>query len=170
MPQFPLLALLLIGLTGCVATSPYGNFIENTTAANDMKIADDVVKKLVTLYPPASTRFDLQQATPDFFGTTLVESMRAKGYAVLEFKPEPKIGTNIGSIDSMDSAGQAVTPASAPAASSSSGLPLSYLMDQAKGSDLYRVSLVINHEQSLNRAYQLQDGTITPAGYWVRKE
>jgi len=164
MRQFPLLALLFIGLTGCVATSPYGNFIENTAAANDKKIADDVVKKLVTLYPPASTRFDLQHPTPDFFGTTLVESLRAKGYAVLEFKPEPKIG----SVANSDSAGHELTVA--PAASSSSGLPLSYLMDQAKGSDLYRVSLVINHEQSLNRAYQLQDGTMSPAGYWVRKE
>lgn len=164
MRQFPLLALLLIGLTGCVASSPYGNFIENTAAANDKKIADDVVKKLVTLYPPASTRFDLQQATPDFFGTTLVESLRAKGYAVLEFKPEPKMG----SVANSDSAGLELTVA--PAASSSSGLPLSYLMDQAKGSDLYRVSLVINHEQSLNRAYQLQDGTMSPAGYWVHKE
>lgn len=164
MRQFPLLALLLIGLTGCVATSPYGNFIENTAAANDKKIADDVVKKLVTLYPPASTRFDLQQGTPDFFGTTLVESLRAKGYAVLEFKPEPKMG----SVDNADSAGQVMTVE--PAAPSSPGLPLSYIMDQAKGSDLYRVSLIINHEQSLARAYQLQNGTITPAGYWVRKE
>lgn len=164
MRQLPLLALLLIGLTGCVATSPYGNFIENTAAANDKKIADDVVKKLVTLYPPASTRFDLQHPTPDFFGTSLVESLRAKGYAVLEFKPEPKMG----SVGNADSTGQVMTVE--PAATSSPGLPLSYLMDQAKGSDLYRVSLVINHEQSLNRAYQLQDGTMSPAGYWVRKE
>ena len=155
MRKFAFLTLLLVGLAGCASTSQYGNFIQNTAATNDKKIADDVVKKLVTLYPPASTRFDLQHATPDFFGTYLVESMRAKGYAVLEFKPEPK----------------AATAASAPpAAPSPSGLSLSYIMDQAKGSDLYRVSLAINHQQSLDRVYQLQDGTIYPAGYWVRKE
>jgi hypothetical protein len=156
-----LLTPVLIGLTGCVTSSPYGNFIENTAAANDQKIADDVVKKLVTLYPPASTRFDLQHGTPDFFGSTLIESLRANGYAVLEFKPEPKIG----SVDNADNADQVHT-----AEPSSPSLPLSYIMDQAKGSNLYRVSLVINHGQSLARAYQLQEGTIYPAGYWVHKE
>lgn len=156
-----LLTPVLIGLTGCLTSSPYGNFIENTAAANDQKIADDVVKKLVTLYPPASTRFDLEHGTPDFFGSTLIESMRANGYAVLEFKSEPKIG----SVDNPDSKGQILT-----VAPSSPGLPLSYVMDQAKGSNLYRVSLVINHGQSLARAYQLQEGTIYPAGYWVHKE
>lgn len=160
MRKFAFLALLLVSLAGCAtapapAPAPYGNFIQNTAATNDKKIADDVVKKLVALYPPASTRFDLQHATPDFFGTYLLESMRSKGYAVLEFKPEPK----------------AAVASSAPAAMPSpSGLSLSYIMDQAKGSDLYRVTLVINHQQSLDRVYQLQDGTIYPAGFWVRKE
>lgn len=147
------LALLLVSLAGCVMAPQYGNFIPNTASANDKKIAGDVVKKLVALYPPASTRFDMQHATPDFFGTYLVESMHAKGYAVLEFK-----------------AATAASAELAPVAPSSAGLSLSYVMDQAKDSDLYRVTLVINHEQSLARVYQLQDGTIYPAGYWVRKE
>lgn len=160
MRKFAFLALLLVGLAGCVtAPAPYGNFIQNTATTNDKKIADDLVKKLVTLYPPASTRFDLQHATPDFFGTYLIESMRSKGYAVLEFKPEPK------------AAAAATATSSAPAVMPSpSGLSLSYIMDQTKGSDLYRVTLVINHQQSLDRVYQLQNGTIYPAGYWVRKE
>jgi hypothetical protein len=161
MRKFAFLALLLVSLAGCAtAPAPYGNFIQNTAATNDKKIADDVVKKLVALYPPASTRFDLQHATPDFFGTYLLESMRSKGYAVLEFKPDPKAAV-----------ATATAASSAPAAMPSpSGLSLSYIMDQAKGSDLYRVTLVINHQQSLDRVYQLQDGTIYPAGYWVRKE
>lgn len=165
MSKFSLLAPLLLGLVGCMSPSPYGNFVQNTAEVNDKKIADDVVKKLAMLYPPANTRFDLQHITPDFFGTYLVEAMRAKGYAVLEFKPEVKTG----SVNSTQSA-EILTLAPTPATSSPAGLPLSYIMDQAKGSDLYRISLVINHEQALNRAYQLQDGTITPAGYWVRKE
>lgn len=163
MRKFSLLALLLLGLTGCLSPSPYGNFVQNTAAVNDKKIADDVVKKLAILYPPANTRFDLQHVTPDFFGTYLVEAMRAKGYAVLEFKPEAKTGNGTQSAEIL-------TLAPAPATSLPTGLPLSYIMDQAKGSDLYRISLVINHEQALNRAYQLQDGTMTPAGYWVHKE
>jgi hypothetical protein len=163
MRNFSLLALVLINLTGCVSPSPYGNFVANTTAVNDKKVADDVVKQLVMLYPPAGTRFDLQQVTPDFFGSYLVEAMRAKGYAVLEFKPETKLGSN-----SKSSPILTLAPVSATA--SPAGLSLSYLMDQANGADLYRISLVINHEQSLNRAYLLQDGMIFPAGYWVRKE
>lgn len=154
MRKFTFLALLLISLAGCV-TAPYGNFTQHTTAANNKKIADDVVKKLVTIYPPASTRFDLQHGTPDFFGTYLVESMRSKGYAVLEFTPEPKWITAV------------TVPLIAP---SPSGLALSYIMDQTKDSNLYRVTLVINHRQSIDRVYQLQDGLIYPAGYWVRKE
>ena len=155
------LALLLVGLAGCAtAPAPYGNFIQNSAQANDKKVVDDVVKKLVALYPPASTRFDLQHVTPDYFGTYLVESMRAKGYAVLEFKPELK-------------AASAASSASEPAASTPAtpGLSLSYIVDQAKGSDLSRVTLVINRQQSLDRVYQIaQDGVIYPAGYWVRKE
>ena len=86
--------------------------------------------------------------------------MRAKGYAVLEFKPEPK-------------AAIAASSASEPAAATPAtpGLSLSYIVDQAKGSDLSRVTLVINRQQSLDRVYQIaQDGVIYPAGYWVRKE
>lgn len=152
---FVIVALLLVGLAGCATTAPgpglYGNFIKNAAQDNDKRIVDDVVKKLVALYPPASTRFDLQHATPDFFGNYLVESMRTKGYAILEYKPESK----------SDTTGTGSTP----------GVTLSYIVDQAKGSDLYRVTLVINRQQSLDRVYQMtQDGTLSPAGYWVRKE
>jgi type IV secretion system protein TrbH len=162
MRKFFFLALLLVGLAGCAtAPAPYGNFTQSSAQANDKKVVDDVVKKLVALYPPASTRFDLQHATPDFFGTYLVESMRAKGYAVMEFKPDPKTA----------SAASAASSASEPAAARTPGLSLSYIVDQAKGSDLYRVTLVINRQQSLDRAYQVaQDGVIYPAGYWARKE
>lgn len=159
MRNFLLMALLLAGFAGCAtAPAPYGNFIQNSTQANDKRVVDDVVKKLVALYPPASTRFDLQHVTPDFFGTYLVESIRAKGYAVMEFKPESKTAS-------------AASAATEPPVPASLGLPLSYIVDQAKGSDLYRVTLLINRQQSLDRVYQVaQDGVIYPAGYWVRKE
>lgn len=154
MRQFIVFSLFLAGLAGCAATapipSPYGNFAQSTTA-NDQKIADDAVKQLVTLYPPANTRFNLQHLTPDAFGSAMIEALRAKGYAVLEFKPE--------------TAGQGTPPADVPAP----GLPLSYILDQASGSGLYRVTLLVGN-QSLGRAYQVKDGTVHAAGHWVRKE
>ena len=166
MRKFALLALLpvlLVGLTGCASTaSSYGSFIEKPIQTHDKAIADDAVKQLAVLYPPASTRFDLQHATPDFFGAYLVESLRAKGYAVLEFKP----GSQAHAVLSTDGA----TLASSSPSLSSSGLFLSYLLDQAQGSDLYRLTLVINRQQSLARAYQVRGDAIHPAGYWVRKE
>lgn len=160
MRKLTFLTLLLVGLAGCAKVpAPYGNFSKNTAQANDKKVVDDVVKKLVALFPPASIRFDLQHATPDFFGTYLIESMRANGYAVMEFKPQPKAADN-NSVTSLMPDGSA-TP----------GLPLSYVVDQGKGSDLYRVTMLINRQQSLDRVYQVgQDGVIYPAGYWVRKE
>jgi len=147
MRKFLLLVLVLVGLAACVAR--YGNFIQHTAQkyaeANEKKMAGDVVKKLAALYPPAMTRFDLLQPTSDSFGTCLVQSMRAKGYAVLEFEAKNK---------------------KAPA-----GLPLSYIVDQVKDSGLYRVTVTINRQQSLDRVYQVeQDGLVYPAGSWVRKE
>lgn len=145
MRKYAIFVLLITSLIGCASTSTplYGNFNQNPATANDKKIADDTVKLLTTLYPPAATRFDFQHATPDYFGTYLVESMRASGYAVLEFKTA------------------AATP--------SSGLQISYILDHAKDLDLYRVTIQINN-QTLDRAYQLRDGALYAAGSWVRKE
>lgn len=152
MRQFIVLSisLLLVGLAGCATTTPssYGNFTQSAVA-NDQKMADDAAKQLAALYPPATTRFNLQHLTPDAFGSTMIEALRTKGYAVLELKPEP--------------AGQGKPLAGAP------GLPLSYILDQAGGSGLYRVTLLVGN-QSLARAYQAKDGTVYPAGHWVRKE
>lgn len=145
----PVLACLIV-LSGCASapTAPHGNFVQKTEQSNDKKIADDVVKKLVALYPPAKTRFDLQHATPDFFGGYLVESMRAKGYAIAEFKQS------------------AETASAAPAA----GLSFSYVFDQPMTAEFYRVTVVIDRKQSLDRVYQIKDGSVYPASYWARKE
>lgn len=138
-----LFLVLFISLVACAAR--YGNFMRNTTQANDKRMAEDVVKKLVTLYPPALTRFDLQHASSDSFGTCLVTSMRTKGYAVLEYKAKTKKGK--------------------------AGVPLCYTVDQLKDNGLYRVAVLIDRQQSLNRVYKVaKDGVLYPAGYWVRKE
>ena len=63
------LALLVVGLAGCATTAPstYGNFTQSAPAAFNQTMADDAAKQLVAVYPPASTRFDLQHATPAAF-------------------------------------------------------------------------------------------------------
>ena len=95
MRKITFIALLLVGLCGCATTqSRYGNFLPPTSAAYNKTMAEDAVKQLLKLYPPASTRFDLQQTTPDNFGMTLVESMRVKGYALLESNPELPVQRN----------------------------------------------------------------------------
>lgn len=75
--------LLLAGLAGCAThdatNAPYGNFVQDAPAACDQKMAADAVKRLLVLYPPARTRFELRQITPDAFGTALVAALRSKG-------------------------------------------------------------------------------------------
>lgn len=148
--------LCAVGLGGCAATpSPYGNFLSEVPAGTDRTVADDAVRQLATVYPPANTRFDLQQATPDAFGQRLTAALRAKGYAVQESTPPPAAK------ERPPRAEGDVIPGSAPV------VPLRYVLDSA--ADLVRITLVVG-EQSLTRAYLAQDGTIHPAGAWVRKE
>ena len=152
MRKVTFLALLLAGLCGCATTqSRYGNFLPPTPAAYHKTMAEDAVKQLQILYPPASTRFDLQQTTPDNFGATLVESMRVKGYALLESKPELPVQR------------------SNEATNSPTGLSLRYILDQVNSLNLYRVTLLVG-QQAMTRAYRVQDSTVHPAGLWSRKE
>ena len=145
------LLFLLAGLAGCASIEPYGNFLgANAPATLNEKLAADTVKQLTVLYPPASTRFDLGQPTPDAYGSALVESLRIKGYAILEFEP-----------DEAASAGKPNT--------AGPGLSLRYVLDAPASTNLYRVTVMVG-SQSLSRAYVAQNETVAPAGAWVRKE
>lgn len=151
MTRFISCALLLTCLAGCAApgAGSLGNH-SDAPAAVQQQLADAAVKQLLVLYPPGSTRFALQQATSDAFGQPLAAALRAQGYALQEFK----------------------APAEAPAAagtSASSGTPLGYVLDQAAGPGLYRISLTLG-SQTLTRVYQAHEGQLVPAGAWVRKE
>jgi hypothetical protein len=148
----------LVGLAGCATSElpAYGNFTQSAPAAMEQTLADDAVKQLAALYPPATTRLDLQQATPDAFGSRLVESLRAKGYALLEFKPGAK------------TAALPATPTATDRAAGA-GKPLRYIVDQFDA-NLYRLTVRVG-DQSITRAYApAQGGTLRPAGAWVRKE
>jgi len=148
--------LCAVGLAGCAtALPPYGNFIREAPEGVGRTVAEDAVRQLTVVYPPANTRFDLQQPTPDPFGTLLMQSLRAKGYAVQEGAAAPVAqGRTAG--------GEGGMAAGAPAV-----LPLRYVFDRA--ADLYRVTLLVG-DQSLTRAYLAQNGAVHPAGAWVRKE
>jgi len=143
MRQFALSALLVMALAGCASTAPYGNFATAPPAGLEERLVADTVKQLVTLYPPARTRFHLGQPTPDAYGSALVEALRAKGYALMEFKE--------------------AAPATAP------GLSLHYVLDAAASPNLYRVTVTVG-QKSLSRAYLAQNDRVAPAGAWVRKE
>lgn len=149
----PALACALAALGGCATPSPYGNFVRGAAASFEQAIAADAVGQLAALYPPANTRLDLRQATPDGFGTSLVQGLRARGYAVgeqgrpMQARPGP-------------------AAASAPAAP---GLPLRYILDQVGDPDLYRVTLSIG-SRALTRAYLMRGGTAHAAGAWARME
>lgn len=145
MHPIALLALLMLVLTGCATPAPYGNFAGNP-ATVDQAIARDAVRQLVALYPPAKTRLALQQPIPDPFGAALVAGLRQQGYALLEFHPQA----------------HKATPNAEPARA------FRYVLDAAGRANLYRLTLWVGM-QSLSRAYQIQDDTGVPAGYWVRK-
>ena len=139
-------------LTGCM-TVPVAKLYGNHAAAAeafDQKVAADAINQLVALYPPANTRFNLTQPTPDAFGTALVTGLREKGFALMEVKAGSLIGT-------------AANPAG------TDGLELHYLLDRPGVGDLYRLTLAIGN-QRLSRPYLVQNGTPYAAGAWVRKE
>lgn len=149
MRKFAILMPLVIGLSGC-ATEPYGNFVSSASspAGFNESLVADTMKQLVALYPPASTRFDLDQPTSDDpFGRALVESLRAHGYAITELKPTAAKNTN-----------QSAAPSI-----------LHYVLDEPVSTNLYRITVLVGPE-SITRAYLMKNNTIAPAGAWVRRE
>lgn len=151
-----------LSLTGCATqANHYGSFVENQPGLNQHAVVTDTVDQLSELYPPAHTRFDLKQSTPDAFGLSLVRILRNRGYAVSEWNPEAENG--------QDQQNKPQNETRANAASAKSGLPLRYVFDQFSGTNMYRVSLSIG-SQTLTRPYALEKGELLPAGQWARKE
>lgn len=148
--------LCVMGLSAC-ASNPYGNYAQ-TSLERHQKMADLSIAKITALYPPAHTRFDLQQWATDPYGSALVSLLRAKGYALFEYTPKG-FGKN--------SEAPSVNTISA---SSTQGIELRYTVDTPKSTQLYRVTLHIGN-QSISRAFAVaEDGQLYPAGAWARKE
>lgn len=125
-------------------SSPYGNFIKDAPEVAIKKLAEDSVNQLAASYPPATTRFDFQHDARDAFGSLLVGTLRAKGYAILEFNPKEPHESNQAD-------------------------HFRYVLSQISDLGLYRVTLQTGSE-SLTRAYRLKENSVYPAGAWVRKE
>lgn len=160
MRKIAFVAVLALALAGCATNSLYGNHLQSATV-DQQKLADEAVKQLAVLWPPAMTRFELQHVTPDAFGAALVKGLRDSGYALVEFSPEAaKANASVAS---------APSPAVVAPASATKSLPLRYVLDQAGAPNLYRLTLTVG-DQSITRPYLEQDGALVAAGYWVRKE
>ncbi len=145
---FTLACAASVFLAGCATTAPStGNHI--TTAVDQQTLANEAVKQIVALWPPAKTQLDFKQPTPDPFGVALVAGLRERGYALMEYSQTPENA-----------------PQSAPA---TTALPLTYVLDESGTPAFFRVTLTVGG-QSITRPYIDQDGKVQPVGYWVRKE
>lgn len=154
--------ILAIINTGCTITPNYGNFTDSLPDNYNQRLVDDTVSQLIDIYPPAKTRLDLQQSTPDAFGSNLAKSLRAKGYALLEHHDSTKEESSRTKKDSTGKGkvSDSITPAF---------LALRYTLDQPSNLNLYRIELQIG-QQSLTRAYIVENQSLSPAGAWSRKE
>ncbi|WP_322075541.1 conjugal transfer protein TrbH [Burkholderia cenocepacia] len=151
----------LVVLAGCSTPGPYGNYAAASLDAN-RSMADSTVAQLVTLYPPAQTRFNLEQPTVDAYGAALVAALRDKGYSVMEYATQtaqPAVAAS--------SASAVNVP---PLSSDRPGLDLTYVVDTPESMRLYRVTVQVA-SKSISRAFVVAtDGKLYPAGAWVRKE
>ena len=143
------LVILLTGLlTGC-ATVPNEPTPSPVSVELGNSLASDAIKQVQTLYPPAHTTFNIDQAVlkTDSFGNALVVQLRAKGYAVQIIDPKQPV--------------KAVA-----------GINLNYTVDNPAARwyiGLYRVQLVVGNV-TLTRAYSEANNTAMPAGAWAKLE
>jgi hypothetical protein len=150
-------AVLVLGLAaGCATHGPLqgrsGNYVDALSFAYSDQMADDAVKQLCALYPPANTRLVLKRESSDPFGAALTMKLRERGYAVVEPLPEPR----------QAQAGSAETTPSAPETE------LSYVVDRLGASE-YLVIVQVGG-QSISRVYRPEADGLAPVGYWARKE
>lgn len=154
MSRAALLTAIVVLLSACSATprdTAFGSTLPTKDSVVQKLMAADVAARMATLYPPARIRLTLKHGTTDAFGTALVESLRKKGYALVEF-----IGPR--------------SPGAPRKASQTNGdRQLSYVVDRPLDAAHVRVTVFID-TQSVSRLYQTNERGIAPAGHWVRKE
>ncbi len=75
-------------MTGCVS-SGYGNY-SNANMFASTSMADNTVAHLAALYPPGRTTFTMKQPCQRSVRLGLVQRLRSRGYAVIEFTKDGK--------------------------------------------------------------------------------
>lgn len=187
-------AFLLMGCTACA--TQYGNYTKISDADN-IRMADDSVRKLIALYPPASTHFQISQRTEDAYGAALIQKLRTNGYGIEEgkslcdvieaaFTPAPApivapiIVTNENDNEKIISKLPKKAKRSGKVAISdikqvTPAIPaitvnrsFGYIVDQVSDG-MYRVTLNVD-SQTLSRVYVTYDHRLVSAGSWTRKE
>ncbi|HHN9152368.1 TPA: conjugal transfer protein TrbH [Escherichia coli] len=132
-------------MTGCVS-SEYGNY-SNASMFASTSMADNTVVNLAALYPPGRTTFTMKQPAKDPFGVALVQRLRSRGYAVIEFTKDGKPQSTL----------------------ANSGTHLGYVVNTI-APNLYQVTTFVD-SVTLSRAFILAtDGKAYPAGPWTREE
>lgn len=155
--------VLVLVVSGCASDAPYGYFVgAQVPMSVPERLADDTVKQMEALYPPARTQLALRHATNDPYGTRLVEALRLKGYALSDFHPTPAWYSPV-------PPGGATPGFNGPRPVDSLAIPLRYILDGPSDDHLYRITILIG-SQILSRAYAAHSSGVSPVGAWVRKE
>ena len=160
--------VILLLISGCETTQPYGSFIRNPSpvfSQHSKVMADDVADQIGRLYPAASTQLDLRHNVNDAFGQALLNKLRNEGFAVLESANQKDY--SLTSVNLLDSTEEPSNSPDMEETAQNNGVTLRYIIDQS--GDLYHVSILVE-DQQLTRAFIAQSGKIQPAGSWVRKE
>ena len=162
MRRFTLVLWLEVLLAGCVNAGPYGYAITgNIPPYMSERLAQDTVAKMEAVYPPALTRLTLMHPATDPFGAALTDALRRKGYGVRETRGDtPPIPST---------RDEQQVRIEHPAVSHDEGMPFRYVVDGPFEHRLYRVTVFIGN-QSLSRAYHMDEQAMAHAGAWVRKE
>ena len=148
--------LFAVFLAGCSSQQTFGNFSEEQSASLQQAMAEDALRQLKKVYPPATTRFNLMHNVADPFGNAFVEGLRSSGYAIAEVHPDllPKaVAERAVEVTRLITAEQ--------------GIPLSYIVDHNSG--LFHLSLRIKNK-TISRGYMVSDGALHPASAWTVKE
>lgn len=181
------IASLTFALLLASACAPQSGNYASLKEAETNKIAEDTVKKLVILHPPASTRILLSQAPNDAYGEVLEKRLRESGYAIQasdgigdwlatlskqEADVAPRLDAEAAEYHSSGATQQAapVLPVEVGvgSAAQTTSIPLSYIVDPIDGG-LYRV-VVAADSQVLSRVYRVSNKQLVAAGAWTLKE
>lgn len=169
MNRFPLIlgcvAMLFLG--GCQTTNS-GNFV--TGNVDQETVARDAAAQLTKIYPPAKTRFEFTQDAKDAFGSALIQNLRAEGYALKAYSAtDTALNAGKATAQSIKKEGYDLFDVREDAVQAADwGVPLGYIFDVSHD-QIYVLRLTVGQE-SLARAYAEKNGSLVPAGYWVRRE